>query len=126
MTQFFEDNKIDRKTAWWLLLLNLILPGLGSILAKKKIGIAQILLSSASLSTSFYYLFKFGQWIFINRNDILSGEYPSISPEVASKIWEFLKPMILAAGVFIIALCWSLYTNYSIFRECDKTTPRQM
>lgn len=117
MTQLCGD-KIDRKTAWIFLFINLIFPGLGSILGKKKVGIIQIILSGISLLILYYYLVKLGQWIFANRDEILfSGRFSEISPEMMSKIWEFLKYMIIAIAMFVVSLCWSVYTSYLIIKE---------
>lgn len=101
--------------AWGLLTTNLGLPGVGSLLAGRKVGVLQLGLSLTAVVLTTVFGVKFVLWYFANR-EMLSD--PNADPFATLKaIWLAVRWAVLGMALFGLSVCWALITSSSILRE---------
>jgi len=101
---------IDRDRAFSLLMTNvLVLPGLGSVLAGRRVGYVQSFLAVAGMLLSVTFAGRFGQewWV--------SKQFPIMEP-------RFLGVGVLGVGLFGAGWVWALLTGYCILRQVQATS----
>lgn len=95
---------LERSTAWACLGTNLlILPGLGSLIGRRRVGYLQILLAAAGLAMSFSYLAT------LLRTLIDGGEWDGA--------WRALGGAAAGVGVFGLGWIWALITSIQLIRQ---------
>ena len=95
---------LERSTAWACLATNLlVLPGLGSLVGRRRVGYLQILLAAAGLAMSFSYLAT------LLRNLIDGGEWDGV--------WRTLGGAAAGVGVFGMSWLWALVTSIQLIRQ---------
>ena len=98
---------LDRPTAWGCLLTNLMLPGLGTIVARRRAtGIAQIVLSQ----TGFALTLVWGVWLAVTWARL--GYLPE-------ELGPFYGCGILGALLFFSVWIWSLVVSLDILRKAS-------
>ncbi len=115
-----QPEKMDKKTGLGVLMLNLVLPGLGSIFAGRKSGYLQLLLSLISLGATLNYGFKLLMWFYRKRAQV-PDLFFELHPDIRNELLDLIKPLVYALCIFFIALVWSLITNYSIIKQAKKS-----
>jgi hypothetical protein len=102
----------DRTTAWACLLSNLlVLPGLGSLAAGRKIGIAQMALAVGGFGLTV------GGVLWIYRQALAATEAPDL----------LSRPLCLGAvgiGLFLSGWLWALFTSLTVLRESVQAPPK--
>jgi len=102
---------LDRRTAWGYLLSNLMLPGLGTFIARRRVtGVAQMVLAQAG----FVLTLIWARWLVresIRNRQLLLEPGP------------YLGLGIIGALIFLAAWLWSLVTSLQILRAASKTNP---
>ena len=97
--------RLDRSKAWTFLVTNLlVMPGLGSVMARRKTaGYLQIVLSLAGFLITLGALIKFALfWV----HDFEMPDDPAL-----------YRAAIIGIAIFIGAWLWSLVTSLAIFRQ---------
>ena len=101
---------LDQKGAQGCLLLNLIAwPGLGSVLARRKCGIIQMLLSLAGLFSMVFGLQRFMAMIWEETR------YPTWKD-------DFVWLGIGGVSAFAFSWLWALFTSFSIRKSVPKAS----
>ena len=95
---------LDQAKAWTYLVTNLlVLPGLGSAMARRKSGYVQMLLALAGFAVTLNAFVRIAiEW----AREFLLPDDPAL-----------YKSAILGIGVFLVAWTWSLLTSLALFRE---------
>ncbi|MFO1500355.1 MAG: hypothetical protein U1G07_18550 [Verrucomicrobiota bacterium] len=94
----------ERAKAWPCLITNLlVLPGLGSLMVKRRVGYAQMLLSLAGFGVTLWYLVRI---VLIWAREFQLPDDPSL-----------YRNAILGIVVFLAGWVWSLFTSLAIFRK---------
>src|SRR5437773_12522439 len=98
--RFWKDRPLDEETAWFCLVTNLtVLPGLGSLIAHRRVGYLQAGLALLGTALSLRLIWYWArQWL-------LSGQLP-----VAELGWELLG-CLLGIGLFALAGLGGLVTG---------------
>lgn len=96
--------ELDRAKAWSCLVTNLlVLPGLGSAMARRKSGYIQMLLAFGGFGVTLSALVRIMvEW----AREFLLPDDPGL-----------YKAAIAGIGVFLVAWVWSLLTSLALFRE---------
>ncbi|MBI4025165.1 MAG: hypothetical protein HY360_09305 [Verrucomicrobia bacterium] len=100
-----HPKPLDRSTAWGCLISNLVvLPGLGSLTAGRRVGCVQAPISIAGLVLLNFWLFCFGRvWFREGRFPADGGPHFGLG--------------VLGFGVLVIVWAWALVTSISILRQ---------
>jgi hypothetical protein len=94
---------VSETAAWTCLVANLLMwPGLGCVLLRRPVGVAQMLASLAG-----------GVWFLIPAFQLIADAFSS-EPEGPS---PFFRPMLAGLGVFAAAWLWSAVSSAWILRE---------
>ena len=114
------------QVAWGLLTTNLGLPGMGSLLAGRKVGVPQLILSVTALILTIVFGVRFALWFFANRaafND------PNADPvETLKAMWLAVRWAALGMALFGISVLWAFITSWSVLqaaRKAGATSTRQ-
>jgi len=104
MAFFSSKTPLDRSKAWSCLTANLlVLPGLGSLMAKRRVGWLQIVLSvSGAFLTILGMITVMLHWIAVQQLPIGMGYY----------VWLLMGIVLFGTGWF-----WSLVTSLLILRQ---------
>lgn len=113
-------RKKSRVHSWGLAVANqLALPGLGTVLAGRKIGYVQLLLSAIGLTLTSAFI----AWSVPNMGDWLN--VPQDDQQILAN-FEKWKPWLAVAfaGIAIVAVSWiwALFSSRSILNDSAKST----
>ena len=111
-------RQLDRQTAWGCLTSNATVPGLGSLIAGRVTGYAQLVIGLIGLILSCHFGIRFIHWYFTHRTQ-LEGLMDDTSAYFL-EIWLHLRWAVLGLGVFGFAWLWSLATSLVILFEAKK------
>ena len=103
---------MDRPTAWGFLVTNLmVLPGMGSVLAGRKVGYLQapLALGGMVLTLTFAVLYV-REWI---RLRILPP------PD-----WHLLRIGLIGLLLFLLGWCWALFTSLDLLSKAKEDPPK--
>lgn len=107
-------NSISRETAWGCLTTNLACPGVGTVLAGKRIeGAIQIGLTVAGFILTVFYGGRFVVWYFMNYSRLYSD--PSADPiAVFAEVWNGVRLPLAGIGLFAFTWLWALWTSWRV------------
>lgn len=109
------------QVAWGLLTTNLGLPGVGSLLAGRKVGVFQLILSISALILTTVFGVKFAVWYFTNREQLSD---PNADPFAMLKaLWLAVRWALLGMVLFGVSVCWALVTSWDILRAARQAAP---
>jgi hypothetical protein len=102
-------QKVARQAAWVCLWSNLVLPGLGTYVARRRVtGALQLIISQAGFVLSLVWA------VFYARDWIRLGSLPEdISPNLGIGL--------LGVALFLLAWIWSLASSYGILQDSRKS-----
>jgi hypothetical protein len=94
----------DRQTAWACLGTNLlVLPGLGSVIAGRRVGYAQMVLAACGLASSLIFVGVFLN-VWLEGQDIWPG-------------WGAMVAGLGGMGLFGVSWLWGLWTSVALLRK---------
>ena len=97
---------MDRPDAWNYLWTNLlVLPGMGSVMAGRKVGYLQAPLALGGMVLTFTFA------VLYVRDWIRLGVIP-LPPD-----WSLLRIGLLGVGLFAAGWCWALLTGLNLLRN---------
>jgi hypothetical protein len=112
------------QVAWGLLTTNLGLPGVGSLLAGRKVGVPQLILSLTALILTVVFGLKFILWYFANRKEMSD---PYADPFVTLKaMWLAVRWAVLGMALFALSVAWAFITSWSVLRRAKQFAPPQV
>ncbi|HEV2693379.1 MAG TPA: hypothetical protein VG347_10835 [Verrucomicrobiae bacterium] len=99
---------------------NLVMPGLGSLVAGRKVGYVQLAFSLGGFAISLIFGTRFLFWALAHWSEFYG---PNPPPDPMAPLRDLMRearwPM-LGIALFIIALLWSLVTSRSLLAEAKK------
>src|SRR2546423_344748 len=106
---------LNRQMAWGCFTSNLAAPGMGSLVAGRGVGYAQLGVTVISLFLTVVFGGRFIYWMLIHwtRLHQLQNDPVAFSRE----IWLMVRWALLGIALFGLALLWGLCTSVSILRE---------
>jgi hypothetical protein len=111
---------ITRDTAKVCLMMNLGVPGSGSLMAGRIVGYPQLFLMAAGMIISMIFAGKFLTWFFANWSRL---QNPSNDPmETLVEIWQAVKWPLAGLALFGFAWLWALVTGLIILAEAKKAS----
>jgi hypothetical protein len=103
---------ITRDKAKVCLMMNLGVPGSGSLMAGRVVGYLQLVLTAAGMMVSMIFAGKFITWFFANWSRL---QNPSNDPmEMLGEIWQAVKGPLAGLALFGFAWLWGLASGLSI------------
>jgi hypothetical protein len=100
------------------LMMNLGVPGSGSLMAGRIVGYPQLFLMAAGMIISMIFAGKFLTWFFANWSRL---QNPSNDPmEMLVEIWQAVKWPLAGLALFGFAWLWALVTGFSILVQAKK------
>jgi TM2 domain-containing membrane protein YozV len=103
------DQKTTRQAAWVCLWSNLLLPGLGTFIARRRVtGMLQLVVSQAGFVLSLLWAG------FFVRDWIRRGSLPE-------DITPHLEIGLLGSALFLLAWIWSLASSYGILQDSRRS-----
>ena len=107
---------LSRETAWGCLTSNLAAPGAGSLLAGRRSGYGQLILTGCALLVTTVFGVRFLLWMLANWSRFYGAE---ADPDWLG-MWLRLRWALLGIGLFGLALLWALGTSLSILGAAQK------
>jgi hypothetical protein len=114
----------DRSDAWGCLTANLALPGSGSLLAGRKIGYAQLVLTTAGLLLTLGSGIPAILWFLKNWEHLMSP--PDDPAQRLSEIFAAIRWPLIGFGIFGFSLCWALITSLGILWTPKSPAPPKL
>ena len=110
------------QVAWGLLTTNLGLPGVGSLLAGRKVGVLQLILSLTALILTIVFGVKFVLWFLANRATLKD---PNADPWATLKaMWLALRWAVFGMALFGISVLWAFITSWSVLQAARKAASK--
>jgi hypothetical protein len=101
---------------------NLVMPGLGSLVGGRKIGIVQLALCLAGFGITLGFGVHFIFWALAHWSEFY-GNNPDADPLVPLRdLWQQARWPMLGIFVFAFTWLWALFTSRSILREAKSST----
>jgi hypothetical protein len=96
---------MDRSTAWACLMTNLLVfPGLGSIVAGRRVGYVQMVLGIAGFGLNLFFILRvLNQWFHWDQDP--------------GPVMHDLVFSMVGLGVFLTAWMWGLVTGLTLMRQ---------
>jgi hypothetical protein len=110
-----ERRPLSRQTAWGCLTTNIALPGFGSLVAGRKSGYPQALLSIGGMAVSVIFGVRALLWMLANwarMHDPATDQFA-----VMGEMWAVLRWAFLGFAIFGIGWLWALASSYGIVRS---------
>ena len=109
---------LSRQTAWGCLTTNLAMPGLGSLVAGRKSGYAQLVLGLASMAGTLFFGIRFLSWLSANWSRVYQAEGDPVA--TLSEMWQALRWAFFSIAAFLVSWLWALASSWQILRSVGK------
>ena len=109
LSEIAPSDGIRRNAAWGCVVSNLVLPGLGTYLARRRVaGVVQLVVSQTGFALSLLWAILFG------RDWVRQGSFPAnVTPALAVGL--------TGATLFLLAWIWSLVSSVEILYSSRKS-----
>lgn len=118
LPRFGRPEDLTPQTAWIFLTANLLMPGVGSITAGRRIGYAQLALTLLAFALTLVFGLRFVSWSIANWAEIHDPEADPLT--VLAAMWHRLRWPLLAIALFVISELWALGTSLSLRRDARR------
>jgi hypothetical protein len=121
-----ERRPLSRQTAWGCLTTNIALPGFGSLVAGRKSGYPQALLSIGGMVVSVIFGVRALLWMLTNWSRMHDPAVDQFA--VMGEMWAVLRWAILGFAIFGVGWLWALVTSYGIIHSAktDSAVPPKL
>jgi hypothetical protein len=109
---------LTREKAKVCLMMNVAVPGSGSLMAGRIVGYLQLFLTAAGMIISTVCAGKFLTWFFANWSRLQNPDNDPI--ETLVEIWQAVKWPLAGLGIFAVAWLWGLVTGLSILAKARR------
>ena len=120
------QQPLNRQTAWGCLTTNLAMPGVGSLVAGRRSGYAQLALALLSLSGTLFFGVRFFSWLTANWSRVYQAEGDPVTTLL--EMWQALRWAVFSIAAFLVSWLWALATSFfilqSVRKEEGKLPPR--
>ena len=107
----------SRKTAQGYAATNVVLPGLGSLLAGRKVGLVQLCLYLASFGITLGFGIRFVFWAVSHWSEFQNAN-PDVDPLKSLRdLWEHARWPLLGIVMFVVSWLWALSTSRALLVE---------
>jgi TM2 domain-containing membrane protein YozV len=109
LSEVAPRDGISRNAAWGCVVSNLVLPGLGTFLAHRRVaGVIQLVISQTGFALSLLWA------ILLVRDWVRQGSFPEdVTPHLALGL--------IGAAIFLLAWIWSLVSSVEILHTSRKS-----
>jgi hypothetical protein len=114
-------ERLSRETAWGCFTSNLALPGLGSLMAGRAVGYAQMVLAVGGLGLTLILGLRFLAWYLMN-NARLRGTQDDPWATLL-EVWHALRWPVVGMSVFVLGLLWALWTSVQVLQAAKREPP---
>jgi hypothetical protein len=112
-----ERRPLSRQTAWGCLTTNIALPGFGSLVAGRKSGYAQALLSIGGMVVSVIFGVRALLWMLANWSRMHDPAVDQFA--VMGEMWAVLRWAFLGIAIFGLGWLWALASSFGIVRSAN-------
>jgi hypothetical protein len=113
-----RPGPISREKAWAAFVMNLTLPGCGTLMAGRKTGYGQLAIQAAGLLISLASGGRLLVWTFQNWSRIND---PYADPfEKLQEMWVVMRWPVLGLAVFALSWVWAFFSGWSILQESKR------
>ena len=114
-----KNNTSARETARGCFTTNLVIPGLGSLAAGRKIGYPQLILCYVGQGVTLVFGVRFIYWALAHWSEIFR---PNAEDPLAGlrAIWPHVRLPLLGIVLFAIAWLWALATSRLLLDEAKR------
>ena|SRR5258708_2935268 len=106
---------LSRQTAWGCVTSNLALPGMGSLVAGRVSGYAQVTLAVIGTVLTMIFGVRFIVWYLGNWSRFYGAQSDPLGS--MQELWLELRWALAGIAIFGIGWLWALGTSLSIFRQ---------
>jgi hypothetical protein len=108
-----DDPARQKARGYWA--TNLAIPGLGSLVGGRKVGVVQLVLYLSGFAITMVFGIRFVNWSLANWSEYHN---PNTDPMAAlSAMWAHARWPFLGVAMCLLAWCWSLLTSRSLLAE---------
>jgi H+/gluconate symporter-like permease len=117
-----NPERTTRQIAQGCLTANLAVPGLGSVVAGRKVGYAQMAVYFTGFLLTVIFGLRFVYWALANWSAFQTELHdPEASPlATLSDLWQRTHWALLGIALFAIAWPWALLTSRTLMAEAQK------
>ena len=117
---------LSRQTAWGCLTTNLALPGIGSLMAGRRVGYPQAILGFGGLAVSVLFGLPFIYWCLANWSRLYGDQADPVSS--MAELWTRVRWASLGIVLFAAGWLWALATSCMILHQsqADSNIPPRL
>jgi hypothetical protein len=109
-----DGRHLTRENAWACCTTNFAFPGSGSLLAGRRVGYLQLILTLTGFTLTTWFGLKFTVWGIRHLSELLQ---PTGDPlENLLALWHECRWALAGLGIFGVAWIWALLTSMGILR----------
>ena len=112
---------VSRQTAWGCFTANLTVPGIGSLMAGRKIGYLQAVLAFGGMALTIFLGVPFIYWYLANWSRLYGDRADPV--DSMAELWMHLRWALLGFAVFAVGWLWALGTSRRILNESPRESP---
>ncbi len=119
-----NPNLTPREIAQGCLTANLAIPGLGSVIAGRKVGLVQLAIYFLGFALTLIFGVSFVLWALSHWSQFY-GEFnrPDSDPSVAlADLWHRTRWALLGIVLFAVSWLWALWTSRDLLAETRAKT----
>ena len=107
----------DRQAAQGFLATNLVLPGLGSLAAGRRVGLPQLALCLVGFGLTLFWGVRFIYWSLDHWAEFHNST-PSLDPmKPLRDLWQQARWPLLGIVLFALSWIWALLTSWAMLAE---------
>jgi hypothetical protein len=117
-----KTNVSASQKAHGCLTANLAVPGLGSLIGGRKVGLAQMVIYFSGFALTLIFGLRFIYWALTHWSEFYSEFYgPNANPVLAlPDVWQRTRWALLGILLFAIAWSWALLTSWTLISEAKQ------
>ena len=113
-----QRQPLNRQTAWGCLTTNLALPGMGSLVAGRRVGYPQLALAALSMFLTVLFSVRFFGWLVANWSRVYHSEGDPVA--ALTEMWRALRWALFSIAAFCVSWLWALATSFQLLNAAGK------
>src|SRR5215204_2353846 len=103
---------LNRQTAWGCLTTNLAIPGMGSLVAGRRVGYPQLAIAIVAMFLTVVFSARFVSWLLANWSRVYNSDADPVT--ALAEMWRALRWALFSIGAFCFSWVWALLTSLQI------------
>jgi hypothetical protein len=118
-----NPRNLSRQTAWGCFTSNLSVPGLGSLVAGRRVGYIQLTFALVGMAFTAFFGVQFIYWYLSHSKGIEGQDDPIATLQM---LWQHVRFALFGIAVFLMGWLWALFTSIGILSQAKANEKRNV